>query len=155
MPQFSSSRRVAHSASDMFDLVADVEQYPQFVPLCERLRVRQRQEREGGIMVVIADMTVAYKFVRETFTSRVTLDRNNLQIRVEYLDGPFSKLDNRWTFQAIGEGASTVAFFISYEFRSRTLGLLMGAMFDQAFRRFADAFERRADQVYAKPRTQA
>jgi coenzyme Q-binding protein COQ10 len=155
MPQFSSSRRVAHSASDMFDLVADVEQYPQFVPLCERLRVRQREEREGGIVVLIADMTVAYKFVRETFTSRVTLDRNNLQIRVEYLDGPFSKLDNRWKFQAIAESACTVAFFISYEFRSRTLGLLMGAMFDQAFRRFAAAFERRADQVYAKPRTQA
>ena len=117
--------------------------------------MRNAQEREGGIEVLIADMTVAYKFVRETFTSRVTLDRNNLQIRVEYLDGPFSKLDNRWTFQAIAESACTVAFFISYEFRSRTLGLLMGAMFDQAFRRFAAAFERRADQVYAKPRTQA
>jgi len=155
MPQFSSSRRVAHSASDMFDLVADVEKYPQFVPLCESLRVRLHEDGEGGTEVLIADMTVAYKFVRETFTSRVTLDRPNLQIRVEYLDGPFSKLDNRWSFRAIGESACTVEFFISYEFRSRTLGLLMGAMFDQAFRRFADAFERRADVVYRRPPPQA
>lgn len=132
----------------MFDLVADVEQYPHFVPLCEKLSVRERHQGEDGVEVLVADMTVAYRFVRETFTSRVTLDRPNLQIKVEYLNGPFSRLDNRWTFRPLGERASAVEFFISYEFRSRTLGLLMGAMFDQAFRRFADAFERRANVVY-------
>ena len=93
-------------------------------------------------------MTVAYKLVHETFTSRVTLDRNKLEILVEYLRGPFRKMNNRWNFRPAGEGACDVEFFIVYEFRSRTLGLLMGAMFEAAFRRFSAAFERRADQVY-------
>ena len=88
--------------------------------------------------------------LRETFTSRLTLDRPNLQILVEYLEGPFRNLENRWTFHPTGERTCNVEFFISYEFRSRTLGLLMGTMFDVAFRRFAAAFERRADVVYSK-----
>ena len=93
-------------------------------------------------------MTVAYKFVRETFTSRVTLDRANLEILVEYLEGPFQRLNNRWKFRPAGDHACDVEFFIAYEFRSRTLGALMGSVFDAAFRRFAAAFERRADVVY-------
>src|SRR6186997_2552110 len=98
MPQFSSKRRVPHNAGDMFNLVADVEKYPQFVPLCQSLRVRRRTEGGEGIETIVADMTVAYKVMRETFTSRVTLDRANLQILVEYLDGPFSRMENRWDF---------------------------------------------------------
>jgi coenzyme Q-binding protein COQ10 len=150
MPQFSTTHRVRHAASDMFDLVADVEHYPEFVPLCRALKVRTRIPEPEGVEVLVADMTVAYKFVHETFTSRVTLDRPNLQILVEYLEGPFSRLENRWTFHATGERTCEVEFFISYDFKSRTLGLLMGTMFDAAFRRFATAFERRADVVYAK-----
>jgi coenzyme Q-binding protein COQ10 len=150
MPQFSTKRRVRHSAAEMFDLVADVERYPEFVPLCRALTVRRRTPEGDGIEVVIADMTVAYKLVRESFRSKVTLDRPNLQILVEYLEGPFSHLENRWTFVATGEQVCEVEFFIDYEFRSRTLGLLMGSMFDVAFRRFAIAFERRADDVYAR-----
>ena len=150
MPQFSTKRHVQHSASDMFDLVADVGRYPQFVPLCQALRIRKRISGPDGSEVIVADMTVAYKFIRETFTSRVTLDRKNLEILVEYLEGPFQKMNNRWTFQPEGQSACEVMFSIAYEFRSRTLGTLMGAMFDTAFRRFAAAFERRADQVYGK-----
>ena len=153
MPQFSNTRAVRHSAADMFDLVADVERYPEFVPLCRELKVRKRIPEPEGVEVVVADMTVAYKFVRETFASRVTLDRPNLQILVEYLEGPFSHLENRWAFHPTGERTCEVEFFISYEFRSRTLGILMGSMFDVAFRRFAAAFERRADVVYAKSLT--
>ncbi len=134
----------------MFDLVADVEKYPQFVPLCERLVVRSRTAKGEGIDVIVADMTVAFKLIRETFRSRVTLDRPNLKILVEYLDGPFSRMQNRWTFKPTGDNACDVEFFIDYEFRSRMLGVLMGAMFDAAFRRFAEAFEKRADTVYAK-----
>lgn len=148
MPQFSTKRRVRHSAGNMFDLVADVEQYPKFVPLCRALRVRKRTPDETGREVIVAEMTVAYKFVHETFTSRVTLDRSKREILVEYLQGPFQKLNNRWTFRPVAENACEVEFFISYEFRSRTLAVLMGAMFDAAFRRFAVAFEQRADQVY-------
>ena len=150
MPEFSTTRRVRHSAAHMFDLVADVERYPEFVPLCRALQVRKRIPEPEGVEILVADMTVAYKFAHETFTSRVTLDRPNLQILVEYLQGPFSRLENRWAFRPTGEQTCEVKFFISYEFKSRTLGLLMGAMFDAAFRRFAAAFERRADLIYAR-----
>lgn len=151
MPQFANKRRVRHSAEKMFDLVADVERYPEFVPLCHSLKVKQRTQNPDGSEVVVADMTVAYKLVRETFTSRVTLDRPNLRILVEYLRGPFSKLENRWTFEPKSEDACDVGFFIAYEFRSRMLAVLMGAMFDAAFQRFAAAFEKRADAVYGRP----
>jgi coenzyme Q-binding protein COQ10 len=151
MPQFRTKRRVRHPASNMFDLVADVEKYPQFVPLCQSLRVRRRSEGAEGIETIVAEMTVAYKVMRETFTSRVTLDRPNLQILVEYLDGPFSRMENRWDFHPVAEGACEVEFFIVYEFKSRMLGMLMGSMFEMAFRRFAEAFERRADAVYGRP----
>ncbi|RYE71901.1 MAG: type II toxin-antitoxin system RatA family toxin, partial [Hyphomicrobiales bacterium] len=121
--------------------------YPQFLPLCEGLTVRRRTPREGGGEVLLADMTVGYKAIRETFTSRVTLDPANLKILVEYVDGPFRYLENRWSFKPL-DTDSEVVFFISYEFASRMLGLLMGAMFDKAFRKFAEAFEKRADAIY-------
>jgi coenzyme Q-binding protein COQ10 len=149
MRQFSTKRRVKHSAADMFDLVADVERYPEFVPLCRSMRVIRRTT-SGDRDVVVAQMTVAYKLIRETFTSRVTLDRERLQIMVEYLDGPFSRMENQWHFHPVSEVACEVEFFIAYEFRSRTLGLLMGAVFDTAFRRFASAFEHRADLVFGR-----
>ena len=150
MPEFSTKRRVAHSTTDMFDLVADVEHYPEFVPLCRSLSVRRRNKDTAGRDVIVADMTVAYKIVRETFTSRVTLDRDKQEILVEYLEGPFQRMNNRWNFKPAGERACEIEFFISYEFRSRTLGLLMGSVFEAAFRRFAAAFEKRADEVYGK-----
>ena len=134
----------------MFDLVADGEKYPEFVPLCSAVRIKSRTSKGDGVIVLVADMTVAYKFISETFTSRVTLDRPNLKVLVEYLDGPFKQLQNRWTFRSLGEKACEVEFFIEYEFRSRTLAMLMGAMFDTAFRKFAAAFEERADKVYGR-----
>jgi len=93
-------------------------------------------------------MTVGYKVIRERFTSRVVLDRPRLKVLVDYLEGPFSHLENIWTFRDEPENESTVVFFIDYEFRSRTLGALMGSMFDAAFRKFARAFEERADALY-------
>ena len=149
MPQFSTKRRVRHAATDMFDLVADVEKYPEFVPLCSALSVRSRAEKDGNT-IVVADMKVAYKIISETFTSRVTLDRANLKILVEYLNGPFKRMQNRWTFYPVEERTCDVEFFIDYEFRSRTFAALMGAMFDAAFRRFATAFEQRADRIYGR-----
>jgi coenzyme Q-binding protein COQ10 len=150
MPTFSTRRQVRHSAADMFDLVADVERYPEFVPLCGALKVRQRDPTGEGVETVVADMSVSFKLVRETFRSRVTLDRPKLQILVEYLQGPFSHMQNRWTFKPTGERSCEVEFFIDYEFKSRTLGMLMGAMFDAAFRRFASAFEQRADKIHGR-----
>jgi coenzyme Q-binding protein COQ10 len=155
VPQFSNRRRVQHTAGQMFDLVADVERYPEFVPLCESLKVRTRTPKDDGKEVIVADMTVSFKLVRERFASRVTLDRPNLKILVEYLQGPFSRLENRWTFEPQGDDACNVGFFIAYEFKSRMLALLMGAMFDAAFQRFAAAFERRADEIYGHQRAGA
>jgi coenzyme Q-binding protein COQ10 len=148
MPHFITTRHVRHAAAAMFDLVADVERYPEFVPLCHSLKVRRRIEEPEGVEIVIADMAVSYKLIHEHFASRVTLDRPSLQILVEYLEGPFSHLENRWTFHPKGERTCEVEFFIKYEFRSRMLGMLMGSVFDLAFRRFAAAFEQRADKIY-------
>ncbi|MER2607180.1 MAG: type II toxin-antitoxin system RatA family toxin [Siculibacillus sp.] len=150
MPSFATTRRVGHTASNMFELVADAENYPKFVPLCEALRIRGRQEAGEGREVLVADMTVSFKLVRETFTSRVLLDRPAATIRVAYLDGPFEHLDNVWTFRDAGERACDVGFSIDYAFRNRMLGAIMGTMFDRAFRKFAEAFEKRADEVYGR-----
>lgn len=147
MAKFETTRHVRHSPDEMFALVADVEKYPEFLPLCQQLVVRSRREKDGKTLLV-ADMTVAYKMVRETFSTQVLLKPAERRIDVKYVDGPFRYLDNRWTFEAAGDGGCDVNFFIEYEFKSRTLGLLMGSMFDFAFRRFAKAFEERADAVY-------
>jgi coenzyme Q-binding protein COQ10 len=152
MPKFNSRRRVNHSAPQMFDLVADVERYPEFVPLCRSLKIRQRTQRPDGTEVIVCDMTVSFKLVRESFTSRVTLDRASLKILVEYLQGPFSNLENRWSFEPKSETTCDVGFYLSYEFKSRMLAMLMGTMFDAAFQRFAAAFEKRADAIYGPGR---
>ena len=146
MPQFRTTRRVAHSAERMFALVADVERYPEFVPFCERLDVRARR-REGERDILVADMTIGYKLLRESFTSKVTLDPEALEIAADYLDGPFRTMENSWSFAPLAEGCE-VRFCIEYEFRSRTLAALMSTLFDRVFRTFADAFEKRADELY-------
>lgn len=150
MPAFDTTRRVQHSAADMFDLVSEVETYPQFLPLCTSLRVLRRS-LEGDVQIFVAEMQVGYKAIRETFKTRVACDRATRRILVEYIDGPFRYLKNSWAFREADGGGSHVDFHIEYEFKSRMLGVLMGGMFDQAFRRFADAFERRADEVYGRP----
>ena len=150
MPAFDTTRRVHHSAAEMFDLVADVESYPQFLPLCTALRVLRRT-KEGETEIFVAEMQVGYKAIRETFTTRVACDQPGKHILVEYIDGPFRYLKNSWAFRDATDGAgSHVDFHIEYEFKSRMLGIVMGGMFDQAFRRFADAFERRANVVYGR-----
>lgn len=148
MPQFETHRPVPHTPEQMFDLVADVGRYPEFLPLCEALVVKSRKERDGKILLV-ADMTVGYKAIRETFTTQVLLNRAKHVIEVKYIDGPFKYLDNRWHFSETPAGGCTVDFFIDYEFKSRILGALMGSMFDRAFRMFTEAFETRASKIYA------
>jgi coenzyme Q-binding protein COQ10 len=150
MPSFRTTRQVGHTPVQMFDLVADVERYPEFLPLCESLRVVRRSQSGEGVETVVAIMGVGYKAIKESFTSRVTLDRTRLRILVEYVDGPFKYLENRWAFKPTPQG-SEVEFYINYEFRSFALGLLMGSVFDKAFRRFAEAFEERADEIYGRP----
>ncbi len=147
MPKYETKRTVGHTPEQMFALVADVEKYPEFLPLCEALSVRSRREREVRT-ILVADMTVGYMAIRETFTSQVHLKPDELTIDVKYLDGPFRYLTNEWRFEHDQNGGSVVHFYIDYEFKSRVLGALMGAMFDRAFRMFADAFEKRAGIIY-------
>ncbi len=113
--------------------------------------MRSRREGENGRTLLVADMTVGYKAIRETFTSQVTLKPDENTIDVKYIDGPFRYLENRWRFEQAGDAACNVHFSIDYEFKSRILGAVMGAVFDRAFRMFAEAFEKRADAIYGAP----
>jgi coenzyme Q-binding protein COQ10 len=147
MHVYETKHRGAHSADDMFKLVADVELYPKFLPLCEELKLKRRERRDGKD-VLIATMTVGYKLIRESFTTEVILDADNHTIVVHYLDGPFSFLENRWVFRPLTPQACEIDFYIAYSFRSRLLERLMGGLFDRAVRKYADAFETRADAIY-------
>ena len=150
MPSFRTTRRVAFTPRQMFDLVADVEKYPEFLPLCEALVVRKR-ERAGDKEVLIADMTVGYQAIRESFTSRVSLDPAKLAVQAgsvpDHPSGPFRHLENRWAFVE-APGGCQVDFSISYEFKSALMQMLVGGLFDRAFRRYAEAFEARAHAIY-------
>jgi coenzyme Q-binding protein COQ10 len=149
LPSFKTTRRVPFTTRQMFDVVADVERYPQFLPLCEGLAVRSRED-SGADTILVATMTVGYGAIRESFTSRVTICPGQGEILVTYLDGPFSHLDNRWRFRDADPG-SHIDFFIDYAFSSRMLALLMGAVFDKAVRKYTSAFETRAHALYDAP----
>lgn len=130
----------------MYALVADIEKYPEFLPLCTGLIILSRRPQGQGEELT-ARMSVGYKAIAENFTTRVVTNPADRRIDVTYLDGPFKRLDNHWRFSDDASG-SMVDFFIDYEFRSKLLGALMGSMFDQAFRRFTQAFEERAAKIY-------
>ncbi len=148
MPSFETRRQVPFTTHEMFDLVADVERYPEFLPLCEDLRVLSRNG-EGEQSTLVAAMEVGYKGIRETFTSRVTLDSATPSVRTDLVQGPFTKLVNKWDF-AETPGGCEVKFFIDYEFKSMILQMLVGSVFEQAFGKFAEAFEERAHTVYGR-----
>ena len=142
------TRPVPFTAEQMYAVVADVERYPEYLPLCEGLTVRKREDREAET-ILTATMTVGYRAIRESFTSRVTLRPARNEILVAYLDGPFTHLDNRWRFDD-APGGSNIHFYIDYAFASRMLAMLMGAVFDKAVKKYADAFEERARIVYGR-----
>lgn len=156
MPTFTTERRVPFSAAQMYALVADVERYPEFLPLCTGLKVTSRTTNGDGDALV-ARMSVGYKSIVESFTTSVQLLPAALRIDAKYLDGPFRHLDNHWRFADApadgGRARSIVHFHITYEFKSPMLSLLVGSMFEQAFRKFAEAFENRARAVYGQPTT--
>ncbi len=147
MPKFQTRHKVDFTPEQMFALVAEIERYPEFLPLCEALTVKSRKERDGKVLLV-ADMSIGYKAIRETFTTQVLLKEQDLAIDVQYIDGPFRYLENQWRFLPSDGGGCEVDFYIDYEFKSRMLGALMGAMFERAFKMFTDAFEKRAKAIY-------
>jgi len=147
MHVYETKHPIGHSADEMFTLVADVESYPKFLPLCEQLRLKRREHRDGK-EVLIATMAIGYKMIRESFTTEVILDANSRIILVHYLDGPFAFLENRWRFEPLGAESSEIDFYIAYSFRSHLLERLMGGLFDKAVRKYTAAFEARADAIY-------
>ena len=148
MHVYETTHPVAHSADEMFALVANIEDYPKFLPLCEALKIMRREEEAGGKDVLVATMTVGYGMIHESFTTRVHLDRSARTILVEYLDGPFNFLENRWHFEPTGASGCAVRFYIAYAFRSRLFERLVGGLFAKAVERYASAFEARADAIY-------
>ncbi len=149
MPTHAEVRRMPYSAEQMYALIADIEAYPAFLPWCSATRIRGRRPIEGG-EVIDADMVISFKVFRERFGSRVTLRPESRQIDVSYLDGPFRYLDNHWTFAPATETACDVDFFVDFEFRSRALQTVIGAVFAQAMRRIVRAFEERAEDLYGQ-----
>jgi coenzyme Q-binding protein COQ10 len=157
MPKHSEKRQMPYSAQQMYDLIADVAAYPQFLPWCSGARIRSRTA-EGETAVIDADLVISFKVFRESFGSRVTLHPTKSRIDVEYLDGPFRYLNNHWAFTPLPNGGCEVDFFVDFEFKSAILQAIIGVVFTEAMHRIVGAFEARAKALYGsngieKPRS--
>jgi coenzyme Q-binding protein COQ10 len=146
MPRHSETRALPYSAQQMYDLVADVASYPEFLPWCAAARIRSRSPVEGG-EEVLADLVISFKVFRERFGSRVMLYPERLLIETEYLDGPFKYLKSSWSFADV-DGGCEVSFFVDFEFRNAILQKIIGVVFNEAMHRIVRAFETRAAQLY-------
>ena len=143
----TETRRLPYTAEQMFDLVADVARYPEFLPWCVGARIREQTDE-----MLLADLMIGFKMVRERFSSKVWLDRAAMRIDVEYINGPFRTLQNHWTFYPADDGGCRVEFFLEFEFSSMMLQKLIGMLFHEAVRRMVAAFESRARQLYGTSR---
>jgi coenzyme Q-binding protein COQ10 len=144
VPTHAEQRTLPYTPEQMFQLVADVDKYPTFLPWCVGARIRSRTERE-----LVADLTIGFGPFRESFTSRVSLDRPR-HVTVAYENGPFRYLNNKWTFDP-APGGCRVSFFVDFEFRSRLLQAAIGVVFNEAVKRMVNAFLKRARDVYGAP----
>jgi len=142
MLSHEEKRVLPYTPEQLFDLVADVERYPEFLPWCLGARIRERRDD-----IVLADMLIGFKMIREKFTSRVVLQRPG-RIDVAYTDGPFKYLKNHWIFEPMPDGACRIDFYVEFEFRSALLTKVMGVLFGEAVRRMVTAFEARARSLY-------
>jgi coenzyme Q-binding protein COQ10 len=143
MPTHAEKRHLPYRPQQLFDLVADIERYPEFLPWCVGARIRSRTEQE-----IVADLMIGFRLIRERFTSRVTLDRERNRIDVTYTEGPFRYLNNHWIFESDGQGGTMLDFYVDFEFRSIVLQKVIGVFFHEAVRRMVGAFEARAKELY-------
>jgi coenzyme Q-binding protein COQ10 len=143
MPTHAEKRELPYRPEQLFDLVADIERYPEFLPWCVAARVRSR---EGDM--IVADLVIGFKMIRERFTSRVKLDRPNLHIDVAYSEGPFRYLNNHWHFEPLPNDHCRIDFYVDFEFRSPILQRIIGVLFNEAVKRMVHAFENRARKLY-------
>jgi coenzyme Q-binding protein COQ10 len=146
MPTHAEKRSMPYSAKQMYDLVADVAKYPEFLPWCAAARIRN-VTTDQHVEIMDADLVIAFKVFRERFGSRVTMNPDSHEILVEYLDGPFKYLSNNWAFVDTDAGCD-VDFFVDFEFKSKVLQSLIGIVFGEAMRRIVGAFEDRAKELY-------
>lgn len=146
MPTHSETRHLPYTAQQMYDLVADVGSYPEFLPWCAAARIRSRTDK-GDHEVMEADLVISFKVFRERFGSRVTLWPEEMRIDTEYLDGPFRYMKSNWGFTDTDSGCD-VAFFVDFEFKNIVLQRLIGVVFNEAMQRIVRAFEDRAHALY-------
>ncbi len=147
MPIHSETRHLPHSAQQMYDLVADVARYPEFLPWCAAARVHE-VTRDGEREVIEADLVISFKVFRERFGSRVTLWPQALKVDTEYLDGPFKHMQSTWAFTPADDGGCEVHFFVDFEFRNVILQKIIGLVFNEAMQRIVRSFEARAVALY-------
>ena len=145
MPTHAEKRHLPYTPDELFDLVAGVETYPQFLPWCKAARITKR---DGNVFY--ADLVIAFKVYRERFSSKVTLHPATREIDVEYIEGPFRYLNNHWAFHEAEDGGCIVDFYVDFEFKSRMLQRLIGLLFNEAVRRMVAAFEARAATLYGR-----
>lgn len=143
MPTHAEKKTLPYTPEQLFEMVADVEKYPQFLPWCVAARIRRR---DGDVFW--ADLMIGFKMLRERFTSRVQLDHRNHRIDVQYTDGPFQYLNNHWIFHPTADGGTCIDFYVDFEFKSRILKNIIGALFNEAVKLMVSAFEKRARQLY-------
>lgn len=151
MPSHKEKRVLPYTATQVYDLVADVARYPEFLPWTAAARIRKREPRPDGSVLMEADLVISFKVFRERFGSRVTLWPEEKRIETEYLDGPFKYMRSHWVLTDVAGGGCEVDFFVDFEFRNAILQKLIGVVFDEAMRRVVRAFEARAEQLYGKP----
>lgn len=142
MPTHAEQRVLGYSPRQLYALVADIERYPEFLPWCIAARIRKRESE-----LIVADLIIGFKMIRERFTSRVVLDPTGRRIDVSYVEGPFKYLDNHWIFEDHPQGCR-IDFYVDFEFRSRLLQKLIQPLFHEAVRRMVTAFETRAHALY-------
>jgi coenzyme Q-binding protein COQ10 len=147
MPSHVEHRRMPYSADQMYNLVADVASYPEFLPWCAAARIRSRTTR-GEREIMEADLVISFKVFRERFGSLVTLWDADRRIDTEYLDGPFRFLKSKWIFTPSDDGGCTVDFDVDFEFKNRILQSVIGIVFNEAMQRIVRAFEKRAQKLY-------
>lgn len=150
MPQHSETRIMPYSARQMYDLVADVARYPEFLPWNSAARIRSRTPQTDGSEVLEADLVISFKLFRERFGSRAVLwpDSEPMRIEVAYLDGPFRYLTSGWSFEDLAEGGCALSFHVDFEFRNAILQKVIGVVFNEAMQRIVRAFEGRARALY-------
>ncbi|HLI12786.1 MAG TPA: type II toxin-antitoxin system RatA family toxin [Alphaproteobacteria bacterium] len=144
MPTHAEKRILPYRADQLFDLVADIERYPEFLPWCRAARIRRREAD-----TIYADLIIGWRMIRESFTSRVVLQRP-ARIDVSYHEGPFKYLNNHWIFEQQPDGNCLIDFYVDFEFRSKMLQKVIGVLFNEAVRRMVHAFEERARKLYGR-----